>query len=197
MSNDKILKKSVFGGFKKSDVLDYIEKLQQENVELRRSNEEKENILAALNEAYNTCNTLKEEKSSLELAKEDLLKKVNDLTEKNIGLTDALGEAREKLDAASSESAVSPDERNSAVIRDAVKYADSIVDAAKRDAADILLAAKSSIDSAASDIVSAQERANTARSNLDYSLVSVGESIRAVLNSLGNLTDELSGENNG
>lgn len=189
MSNEVILKKTLFGGFKKGDVLDYIEKLQQENVELKAGAGEKENILASLEEAYNTCSALKEEKAALEKAKEELLAKADELAAANEQLREALTKAENFRDYAPSE------EKGKAVIRDAVKYADSLVDAAKQDAADVLVAAKARIDSAAESILQAQERANTARNNLDYSLSSVGESIKAMLDSLAGLTDELSGDN--
>ena len=192
MSNESIIRKSFFGGFNRGDVLDYIEMLQRENANLRQGAEDRENILASLEEAYNTCAALKEEKLSLEKANVELLERAKELAEENAKLTEALEEA--KVNSAVPKAFSDPDDKGSAVIRGAVKYADSIVDAAKQNAADIMLAAKERIDLAAEGIVQAQERANTARSNLDFSLVSVGESINAMLDSLGTLTDELAGE---
>jgi cell division septum initiation protein DivIVA len=193
MSNESIIRKSFFGGFNRADVLDYIEMLQRENADLRQGIDDRENILASLEEAYNTCASLREEKESLEKANVDLLEQAKELTEENAKLKEALEEAR--VNSAVPDAFNDPDDKGGAVIRGAVKYADSIVDAAKQNAADIMLAAKERIDMAAEGIVQAQERANTARSNLDFSLVSVGESINAMLDSLGTLTDELSGDN--
>ncbi len=73
MSNESIIRKSFFGGFNRADVLDYIEMLQRENADLRQGIDDRENILASLEEAYNTCASLREEKESLEKANVDLL----------------------------------------------------------------------------------------------------------------------------
>ena len=64
--------------------------LQRENADLRQGIDDRENILASLEEAYNTCASLREEKESLEKANVDLLEQAKELTEENAKLKEAL-----------------------------------------------------------------------------------------------------------
>ena len=179
LSNEVILKKSVFGGFKRADVLNYVEFLQQENYALKTGADE--NLRA-----------LPGQKAALEEEKALLMSRVNELSGRVEALESELAAEKEK----SAESGLNPvagaEEKSNAVIKDAVKYADSIVAAAKQSAAGVLAEAKGRIDSAAQDIRQANERAKTAQNNLDHSLSSVKDSVDSMLECLGGLKDELS-----
>ena len=94
MGAEKVLKKSLFGGFKKDTVLNYIEELQNEIVDLRKelSNnngycDEIESLKAA------NCSYISE--SAALAAKLDALKAENEsLSESNLQLTNELEEAK-------------------------------------------------------------------------------------------------------
>ncbi len=179
MSNEVILKKSVFGGFKRADVLNYVESLQQENYALKTGADE--NLRA-----------ISEQNATLEEEKVLLMNRVNELSERIEALESELAAEKKKSAEAEVKPTVSAEEKSNAVIKDAVKYADSIVAAAKQSAAGVLAEAKGRIDSAAQDILQAKERAKTAQNNLDHSLSSVKDSVDSMLESLGGLRDELS-----
>ena len=163
MNEEVILRKSAFGGFKRADVLELIEKLQQENVELKSAVTASEEGKAELDAAKEKIALLEEQKAELEAQLEE-------------------------------KSSMSADDRASEIIRDAVKYADSIVASAKEDAACVLRSARARIDEAAQGVVSAQDRANTARNNLGYAMQSVNDSVEQMLGKLDSMGKELSGE---
>ncbi len=170
MSEEVILRKSAFGGFRRADVLELIEKLQRENVELKKA-----------------ASSLEEGRAELEEAKEKLA-----------GLEGQKAELEARLEKLSAdlkaEKQVSADDRASEIIRDAAKYADSIVASAKEDAACVLRSARARIEEAAQGVLSAQSRASTARTNLEYAMESVNGSVEQMLANLDAMGKELSGE---
>ena len=68
----KILRKSMFGGFKKTDVINYVERLQQENVNVRRE--------------LNECTAYKRDFETLSSEKEKIEKELAVLKEENASL---------------------------------------------------------------------------------------------------------------
>lgn len=85
-------------------------------------------------------------------------------------------------------------DKANAVIKDAMKYADSLVAAAKESAAQILAKANNAISSASSEISDANVRVKTAQSNLNYSLDSVQSGVESLLNNLSKYAGELRGD---
>ena len=79
---NKVLRKSMFGGFKKADVINYIERVQQENVEIRRE--------------LNECAAYKRDFAAVSAAKEQAEKELALMREENASLkarnVDLIGE---------------------------------------------------------------------------------------------------------
>lgn len=205
MSNEAILKKSLFGGFRKSDVINYVEQIQAENISLKKELEEKAQLLEKYEEANDNYDSLKTEYDEL-LAKADSLAEENStLAAQNEEYSsrleqcegearranDALLEAETRFNSLTDEYKRLSDDRANAVIKDAMKYADSIVAAAKEDAAQILVKAGATITSVSSEISESAARVKTAQSNLAFSLDSVQSGVDSLLGSLSDYAAEL------
>lgn len=94
MSAEKILKKSFIGGFRKKDVIDYVEKLQNENSELAKDldsnkvNKEKIDLYENKNsELSAVVDALEEEKASLQAELRELKLNNVSLLEQNADLS--------------------------------------------------------------------------------------------------------------
>ena len=208
MSSDAVLKKTLFGGFKKSDVIDYIEQIQKENCSLKNELQLKETAtseLDGLQKEYELLKAKYDEQSKIaeELQnKNDSLMTINaeysvkleeknaDAQKANVALADAETKYNELVN---DYNQLSGDKAN-AVIKDAMKYADSLVAAAKESAAQILAKANNAISSASSEISDANVRVKTAQSNLNYSLDSVQSGVESLLNNLSKYAGELRGD---
>ena len=208
MSSDAVLKKTLFGGFKKSNVIDYIEQIQKENCSLKNELQLKETAtseLDGLQKEYELLKAKYDEQSKIaeELQnKNDSLMTINaeysvkleeknaDAQKANVALADAETKYNELVN---DYNQLSGDKAN-AVIKDAMKYADSLVAAAKESAAQILAKANNAISSASSEISDANVRVKTAQSNLNYSLDSVQSGVESLLNNLSKYAGELRGD---
>ena len=199
MGSDRILKKSVFGGFKKEDVLDYVERLQQEIVDLKRQASDNAGIkreferTKSLKEALeNERKTLKEEISAL---KEDNA----NLIEKNAGLSLKLEEAQVNCSSLCAELEkcksvlVVAEEKYSEL---SAKYTEissinNLKETAREAAESIKNDAKDKLFSARDDISSANDRLKTACVNFDSASVSLKSSVDALIAVLSSASDKL------
>ena len=208
MSSDAVLKKTLFGGFKKSNVIDYIEQIQKENCSLKNELQLKETAtseLDGLQKEYELLKAKYDEQSKIaeELQnKNDSLMTINaeysvKLEEKNADAQKAsvaLANAETKYNELVNDYNQLSGDKANAVIKDAMKYADSLVAAAKESAAQILAKANNAISSASSEISDANVRVKTAQSNLNYSLDSVQSGVESLLNNLSKYAGELRGD---
>ncbi|MBR6702276.1 MAG: hypothetical protein IKI78_03955 [Clostridia bacterium] len=176
MNNDRLLKKSLFGGFKREDVLDYIEKLQSENVsladELREKSAECSDCVSA------------EEFEALRAENEELKAEIESLKSQ-------IQAAGEKAAADESDYDKFSGEKSGALIQDAMKYSDSLVNGAKDTAVKALETAGGTIKSAAADIRSAGERVTTAQVNLNYSLDAIRQSVDSLIDELSTVSEKI------
>ena len=179
--SDRILKKSFIGGFKKSDVLDYIEKLQAENHEL------KEKLENAESESADLLEELRSENSALSGEKEELTESLKALTEEKEKLQadyDALLEENKKYSGSLSGS----------LVQDAMKYSDSLVAEAKKKAEKVLEDTAGIISGLGSEVGELSSRVDTAQVNLDYSFNSVRSSVKSLLDNIEESKTFLTGE---
>jgi len=93
MNNDRILKKSLFGGFKREDVLDYVEKLQSENVSLASELREKSVECAELS-------GIKEEYDELKNNYDSLVSRASELSSSHQALADSNSELMQRANRA-------------------------------------------------------------------------------------------------
>lgn len=155
MSNENIvMKTTLFGGFKKSDVLAYIETLQTDTADIKKKLEEKTN---ESNEFKNKIAEL--EKSLGELYKINV--KLEEKEKEVADLTSRLGEAiaennqyREQLDEYQSknERLLRAEKQIGAAYIDARRYSDAILDDARGKAKDIGAVASQDIKREANEI---------------------------------------------
>ena len=208
MSSDAVLKKTLFGGFKKSDVIDYIEQIQKENCSLKNELQLQETASSELDELKKEYELLKAKYDEQSKITEELQNKNNSLMtinaeysvkleEKNADAQKAsvaLADAETKYNELVNDYNQLSGDKANAVIKDAMKYADSLVAAAKESAAQILAKANNAISSASSEISDANVRVKTAQSNLNYSLDSVQSGVESLLNNLSKYAGELRGD---
>ncbi len=176
MNNDRLLKKSLFGGFRREDVLDYIEKLQSENVALADELREK-SAECAEGVSAEAFEAIQAENEELKAEIENLKSQIQALEEKTVT-------EQSDYDKFSGET-------SGALIQDAMKYSDSLVNGAKETAGKALETAGSSIKTAASDIRTAGERVTTAQVNLNYSLDAIKQSVDSLIEELGSVSEKI------
>ena len=140
---DRIMRTSVFGGFKKDDVLSYVEKLQQDTEALKMDITQRESQIKELNEKIRQLEgvtaELEEKKQELEAANTviDSLKNDNETLSKK---SEALGEIAEEYESAKAQLQKESEEMKVAQQRlgrafiDARKYSENLVAAANEKA---------------------------------------------------------------
>lgn len=89
MNNDRILKKSLFGGFNREDVLSYVEKLQSENVSLAEELREKSAQCAEQGSEMAELDALREANALLRVQVSELTERDNQLSALNSELSAA------------------------------------------------------------------------------------------------------------
>lgn len=199
MAKKDILKKSVFGGFKKEDVINYIEQLQQEIVNLKRevsdstaykrdfemmknSKEQAEKELSAQREENASLKAknceLIEMNASLNLKAEEMRVAVDD-SERRLREFEKIAE-KLKNDLAESESNLSR-----------LKEAEKIIVEAKESALAIKFDAKNILVNAQADIGSANDRIKTACVNFDSAAASLKASADGLLSALAQASAKL------
>ena len=154
---EKVLKKSFLGGFKKSDVLDCIETLQKENEYLRRS---------------------VEELSAVRIENGNLKERIDELTAENSSL-------HSEIDSFGARKSVT-DEKSENLVRDAVKYSDSLVDEAKTRAGIAVKKAGEAVGNAIGNIEGMSEKVSSVKEDADAALSSVISCIDDLLDKLRN-----------
>ncbi|MBQ5994776.1 MAG: hypothetical protein IJL63_02835 [Clostridia bacterium] len=137
--DEQIMRTSVFGGFKKDDVLSYVEKLQKEIASLQAELDAKANEISSLESNAAELEEKTAELESVSASLEEANRKIDELTEENGALTqkaDALGEiadeyvnAKAQLEKESLEIKQAQARLGAAFI-DARKYSDNLVAAA-------------------------------------------------------------------
>lgn len=199
MGKKEVLKKSVFGGFKKEDVINYIEQLQQEIVNLKRELSDCSAYKRDLEIMKNSKEQLEkelsaqcEENTSLKAKNSELTEINNSLNlktgEMNISLENSERKLREfekiaeklKSDLAESESNLSK-----------LKEAEKIIVDAKESATAIKTDTKNIVVNAHSDILSANDRIKTACVNFDSAAASLRASADGLLNALSQACEKL------
>ncbi len=198
MKSDRILKKAVFGGFKRADVLDYVEKLQRENVSLAEELRQKCADSSEIESIRAEYEKMKSELGGIKAELEEALPKLREAEEKaaalgseNAALRETLSSKENELSSIEREYAVFRNDKSNALIQDAMKYSDTLVDTAKESAGRALVKAGDSINAASLDIKTAGERVRTAQVNLDYSLNSVKSSVDKLIEELESAVDSL------
>ncbi len=192
MSKDKILKKSAFGGFKKEDVLDYIEKLQQEIVDLKREaadcaayKRDADRLKASEAETEKRVATLLEQNEALTVENSSLIEKNASLTLKLEQLTSIL--EKSKADAADAE------EKYNLLAAEYSRVTDikQMTDEAKESVSKIATDARTTVDSVYSDVSSASNRFKTVTVNFESSLASLKSGTEALLSVLYSASENL------
>ena len=184
MDSERILKKSMFGGFKREDVIDYIEKLQAENSTLAQEVRDLSSRNADINELKNEIVSLKEQNEKYRLEFEELSTKAAELEKNNSELIAKKSPFFVPADAAGT----------SPLIQDAMKYSDTIVKSATETAQTVIDKAATSINASGDEITTEIQRIKTAQSNLEYSLNAVSESMEKLIECLRENVKELTGE---
>lgn len=192
MSKDKILKKSAFGGFKKEDVLDYIEKLQQEIVSLKRDasdcaayKREVEALKLSAEQKDKATESLKTENEALKAENSSLIEKNASLTLKLEQLNAIL--EKSKSDAAEYQKKYEELNDEHSKITDVSK----LVSDARESVSEIVLSAGKSVDSVRADVYGAADRLKTVCVNFESSLSSLKSGTDALLETLSSASEKL------
>ena len=192
MSKDKILKKTAFGGFKREDVIDYIEKLQQEIVDLKR---DAADCAAYKREADELRRNKKFANDIAEATKsenETLKAELSAQIEKNASLTLKLEQLTSILEKSKTDAAEIQEKYNQ-LYEEHSKITDIklIEDQAKEKVSRIAGDAKASVDSVYSDVNGAAERLKTVTVNFESSLASLKSGAEALLSVLASASADL------
>ncbi len=206
MDNERILKRSLFGGFRREDVLNYIEKLQSENIALAEE-------LRAKSAECSENGTLMDDYESARKETEELTKTIEALRAENEKLSKSCSEAAaranrneaaaeelrheldsigEKYEALENEYAKATEDKSNALIQDAIRYSDSLVAGARKTADKVINDAHGALGEATGEIFAAKERIAESRRIFDESLSSVKENVDRLIESLSKCSSELS-----
>ena len=192
MSKDKILKKSAFGGFKKEDVLDYIEKLQQEIVSLKRDasdctayKKEAESLRLSSSEKDKAAQALRAENETLKAENAAYIEKNASLTLKIEQLNAILEKSKE--DAAEYKAKYDKLYEEYSEVTDVTK----LISEAKASVSKITSDAKNTVDSVHSDVFSAADRLKTVCVNFECSLSSLKSGTDILLKTLSTASEKL------
>lgn len=192
MSKDKILKKTAFGGFKREDVIDYIEKLQQEIVDLKRDaadcaayKREADELRRNKKFANDIAEATKSENETLKAELSAQIEKNASLTLKLEQLTSIL--EKSKTDAAEIQEKYNQLYEEHSKITDIKLIENQVKEKVSRIAGD----AKASVDSVYSDVNGAAERLKTVTVNFESSLASLKSGAEALLSVLASASADL------
>ena len=157
MANDfTIMKTALFGGFKKSDVLEFIEKLQRETEDVKKSLDSKRTEALELKNKIEELEDKIEELSKVkdEISEKDAqIKKLSEELEKSLAENKVLNEKSYEFDE-KSEKLRRAEKQIGAAYIDARRYSDDLVENAKSKAKDIGAFASQDIKREASEIES-------------------------------------------
>lgn len=192
MSKDNILKKSAFGGFKKEDVLDYIEKLQLEIVSLKRDASDcaayKKEIEALKSSAKDGEKALSDLKAENEVLKAEN----SSFIERNASLSLKIEQLNAILEK-SKEDVLEYKTKYEDLNKEYSKITDvsNLISEAKKTVSKITLDAKKSVDSVRTDVIDAADRVKTVCVNFESSLSSLKSGTDGLIETLLAASDKL------
>ncbi len=203
MNNDiTVMKTSIFGGFKKSDVLAYVEKLQLETAEVKEQLDNKRNESLELKRKIdeleirieNLC-AVSEKLVEKEKEANDLAVKLEIALKENEQFAEKINSFEEK-----SEKLKRAEKQIGAAYIDARRYSDELVDSAKSKAKDIGAIASQDVKREANeieqllkDVDAISRRFNSSLEQLHKDVYALGNKLNNSASSLLNLHTDLTG----
>lgn len=203
MNNDiTVMKTSIFGGFKKSDVLAYVEKLQLETAEVKEQLNNKRNESLELKRKIdeleirieNLC-TVSEKLAEKEKEANDLAVKLEIALKENEQFVEKINSFEEK-----SEKLKRAEKQIGAAYIDARRYSDELVDNAKSKAKDIGAIASqdvkrevNEIEQLLKDVDAISRKFNSSLEQLHKDVYALGNKLNNSASSLLNLHTDLTG----
>lgn len=221
MGSEQILKKSLLGGFKKEGVLNYIEQLQSEILTLKKEVNENSDCKNQLENIKNEIDSADEGIAALKAENERLNSSVNELAAEKSNLEQENSELKNKLETANNiiaefeekqkkweekialieekfteiESSYSKigetDNKVNGMLSDAKNYSDKIILDARASASEISAKAAVAVKNAKDEILSANDRIQTACVNFNSSAESLKAGTENLLNILSEISDKL------
>lgn len=197
-----VMKTSIFGGFKKSDVLEYVEKLQSETADIKEQLDAKRTESLELKRKLDELEIRLEQLSETNLKLEQKEKEVSDLTVK---LEIALKENNQYLERINefqdkSEKLKRAEKQIGAAYIDARRYSDELVDNAKAKAKDIGAIASQDVKREANEIEQLlkdvdviSRKFNSSLEQLHKDVYALGSKLNSSASSLLNLHTDLTG----
>lgn len=161
MESERILRTSVFGGFRRNDVLEYVEELKGEIAELSKMFDEQNTMISELSEMVDTLTDECERAKETEEKLTETSTALESAQAENAALkseNEALNERFSKIDAEKFEMSKKAEEIRAseaqlgAAFLDARKYSDEIVTAANKKASETSLDASESIAQQATEV---------------------------------------------
>lgn len=194
MSNEKVvMKTSLFGGFKKSDVLSYIENMQNETAEISSELDRKRSEALELRNKIDELEEKVEDlsKISLELREKDkIIKELNSKLEASNAeaaqYREHLFEYKDK-----SERIARAEKQIGAAYIDARRYSDEIIDNAKSKAKDIGALASQDVKRQANDIEQLLRDVDAVSKKFNSSLEQLHKDVYALSTKLNNSASNL------
>ncbi len=194
MANDlTIMKTSLFGGFKKSDVLSVIEQLQTETADVKESLDSKreevldlKNKIAELEDKLDSLSGVSDKLAEKEIEIETLKEKLNDAILENKQLNEKSVEYDEK-----SEKLRRAEKQIGAAYIDARRYSDDLVENAKSKAKDIGAFASQDIKREAAEIESLLKDVDTISKKFNLSIEQLHKDVYALSSKLNSSASNL------
>ena len=186
---DNVLKKAAFGGFKKSDVLDYVEKLQVQLVEAKRTAEQNKTDKAALEDALLRAEKAEKELGDVKTHNCELEEKVETYRKKLAGYDEELSALEERFTALEENFAnLSENEAKvNDIVQDAVRYSEQVVGTAKEEARAVSERAKENISSTAGEINAISEDINKIATDFGTVITRLSDRISTLFTDIGSL----------
>ncbi len=203
MANDlTIMKTTLFGGFKKSDVLKFVEQLQTESADVKSMLDSKREEALELR---NKIDELEEKIDEFSKLNEQLAEKENEISALNEKLESVLAENKQMSDKIieydeKSEKLRRAEKQIGAAYIDARRYSDDLVDNAKAKAKDIGAIASQDIKREANeietllkDVDAISKKFNTSIEQLHKDVYALSSKLNSSASNLLNLHTDLSG----
>ncbi len=197
-----IMKTTLFGGFKKSDVLSYVEQLQTETAEIKSMLDDKRQEAIALNQKIEELEvklealiSVNEKLAEKEKENQDLAVKLELALAENKQYCDKISEYDEK-----SERLRRAEKQIGAAYIDARRYSDDIVDNAKAKAKDIGAIASQDVKNQATeieqllkDVDTLSKKFNSSLEQLHKDVYALGTKLNTSASALLNIHTDLTG----
>lgn len=197
MSNKNILKKTAFGGFKKEDVINYVEVLQQEIVDLKKERNDCLLYKKDYELLKNTNDSLEKELAEQKSENDSLKSKNSELIEINATLN--LKAEEMTVNAENYEKKISEYEEIIGNLKRELadvtvtkkKEAEKILADAKETAQSIINAAENNVKAAKNDIISVSDRIKTVCINFESAAESLKSNTDGLLAALFDAEEKL------